>query len=140
MAHQRRRRLRLVSRKTQPHFGEAHARRWRTSSEVRNSAADWTTGQKSRRKGSSASRQLQTTSFPRPTSRRRLRARESVPFKAARSPGAGARPSASVLKMRFRPVEWDDKGDNRAAVIFLNVVDGGRFKEVGEISKDDAAN
>ncbi len=39
-----------------------------------------------------------------------------------------------------RPVEWDAKGDNRAAVIFLNVVDGGRFKEVGEITKDDAAN
>ncbi len=31
-----------------------------------------------------------------------------------------------------RPVEWDAKGDNMAAVIFLNVVEGDRFKEVGE--------
>ena len=29
------------------------------------------------------------------------------------------------------------KGDNQAAVIFVNVVDGDRFREVGEITKDD---
>jgi branched-chain amino acid transport system substrate-binding protein len=32
-----------------------------------------------------------------------------------------------------RPVEWDAKGDNKAAVIFVNVVDGDHFKEVDEI-------
>jgi branched-chain amino acid transport system substrate-binding protein len=32
-----------------------------------------------------------------------------------------------------RPVAWDEKGDNKAAVIFVNVVEGGRFREVDEI-------
>jgi branched-chain amino acid transport system substrate-binding protein len=32
-----------------------------------------------------------------------------------------------------RPVEWDAKGDNKAAVIFVNVVEGDHFKEVDEI-------
>jgi branched-chain amino acid transport system substrate-binding protein len=36
-----------------------------------------------------------------------------------------------------RPVEWDAKGDNTAAVIFVNVVEGERFKEVGEITRED---
>ncbi len=36
-----------------------------------------------------------------------------------------------------RPVQWDAKGDNEAAVIFLNVVEGDRFKEIGELTKDD---
>ena len=35
-----------------------------------------------------------------------------------------------------RPVEWDAKGDNTAAVIFLNIVEGDRFKEIGEITRD----
>src|SRR5213592_3836552 len=39
-----------------------------------------------------------------------------------------------------RPVEWDAKGDNMAAVIFLNVVEGDRFKEVGEITRSDTPN
>jgi branched-chain amino acid transport system substrate-binding protein len=39
-----------------------------------------------------------------------------------------------------RPVEWDPKGDNMAAVIFLNTVEGDRFKEVGEITRSDALN
>jgi len=39
-----------------------------------------------------------------------------------------------------RPVEWDAKGDNMAAVIFLNIVDGDRFKEVGEITRDGLPN
>jgi branched-chain amino acid transport system substrate-binding protein len=39
-----------------------------------------------------------------------------------------------------RPVEWDAKGDNVAAVIFLNTVEGGRFKEVGEITRGDLPN
>jgi len=39
-----------------------------------------------------------------------------------------------------RPVEWDAKGDNMAAVIFLNVVEGDRFKEVGEITRGDLPN
>ena len=38
-----------------------------------------------------------------------------------------------------RPVEWDEKGDNRAAVIFLNVVEGDRFKEIGEVGAEDLA-
>ncbi len=38
-----------------------------------------------------------------------------------------------------RSVEWDEKGDNRAAVIFLNVVEGDRFKEVGEVGQADLA-
>ena len=37
-----------------------------------------------------------------------------------------------------RPVEWDAKGDNLAAVIFLNSVEGDRFKEIGEITRADA--
>jgi len=36
-----------------------------------------------------------------------------------------------------RPVEWDLKGDNKGAVIFVNVVDGERFREVAEITQDD---
>jgi branched-chain amino acid transport system substrate-binding protein len=32
-----------------------------------------------------------------------------------------------------RPIEWDAKGDNTAAVIFVNVVDGERFKEIDQI-------
>lgn len=38
-----------------------------------------------------------------------------------------------------RPVEWNQKGDNKAAVIFLNVVEGDRFREIGEVSKEDLA-
>ena len=33
-----------------------------------------------------------------------------------------------------KPVQWTEKGDNKAAVIFVNVVEGGRFKEVDQIS------
>jgi branched-chain amino acid transport system substrate-binding protein len=36
-----------------------------------------------------------------------------------------------------RPITWDAKGDNTAAVIFLNVVEGDHFKEIGEVSRDD---
>jgi branched-chain amino acid transport system substrate-binding protein len=49
---------------------------------------------------------------------------------------------AALRSLRFqgiayaRPVEWDAKGDNQAAAIFLNVVEGDRFKEVGEIGRD----
>jgi branched-chain amino acid transport system substrate-binding protein len=32
-----------------------------------------------------------------------------------------------------KPVEWDAKGDNLAAVIFVNTVEGGRFKEIDQI-------
>jgi branched-chain amino acid transport system substrate-binding protein len=39
-----------------------------------------------------------------------------------------------------RPVEWDSKGDNVAAVIFLNTVEGDRFKEIGEITRGDTMN
>ena len=33
-----------------------------------------------------------------------------------------------------RPAQWNPKGDNVAAVIFVNVVEGGRFKEIDEIA------
>ena len=39
-----------------------------------------------------------------------------------------------------RPVEWDAKGDNTAAVIFVNIVEGEQFKEVGEIMRSDMPN
>jgi branched-chain amino acid transport system substrate-binding protein len=39
-----------------------------------------------------------------------------------------------------RPVEWDAKGDNTAAVIFVNIVEGEQFKEVGEITRSDMPN
>jgi branched-chain amino acid transport system substrate-binding protein len=32
-----------------------------------------------------------------------------------------------------RPVEWDEKGDNVAGVIFVNVVDGDHFREIDQI-------
>ena len=34
-----------------------------------------------------------------------------------------------------KAVEWDAKGDNTAAVIFVNTVEGGRFKEIDQIGK-----
>jgi branched-chain amino acid transport system substrate-binding protein len=39
-----------------------------------------------------------------------------------------------------RPVEWDAKGDNTAAVIFVNIIEGEQFKEVGEITRSDMPN
>jgi branched-chain amino acid transport system substrate-binding protein len=36
-----------------------------------------------------------------------------------------------------RPVTWDAKGDNTAAVIMLNVVEGDHFKEIGEVARDE---
>jgi branched-chain amino acid transport system substrate-binding protein len=39
-----------------------------------------------------------------------------------------------------RPVAWDAKGDNTAAVIFVNVVEGERFKEIGEITRSAMPN
>lgn len=33
-----------------------------------------------------------------------------------------------------RPVEWNAKGDNEAAVIFVNVVDGDHFREIDQIA------
>lgn len=52
---------------------------------------------------------------------------------------------AALRAVRFqgiayaRPVTWDAKGDNVAAVIFLNVVEGDHFKEIGEIPPEDLA-
>jgi len=34
-----------------------------------------------------------------------------------------------------RPIEWSANGDNKAAVIFVNAVEGDRFKEIFEISQ-----
>ena len=50
---------------------------------------------------------------------------------------------AALRPLRFqgiayaRPVEWDTKGDNKGAVIFVNVVDGERFREVAELTSSD---
>jgi len=33
-------------------------------------------------------------------------------------------------------VEWDAKRDNVSAVIFVNVVEGDHFKEIGGITRD----
>jgi branched-chain amino acid transport system substrate-binding protein len=47
---------------------------------------------------------------------------------------------ASMRALKFQgiayagPAEWNRKGDNVAAVIFVNVVEGGRFKEIDEIA------
>ncbi len=63
----------------------------------------------------------------------------------ANSAANSADVAAAMRGLRFqgiayaRPVEWDTKGDNRAAVIFLNVVEGERFKEIGEITRDDVS-
>ncbi len=52
---------------------------------------------------------------------------------------------AAMRQLRFqgiayaRPVEWDEKGDNRAAVIFLNIVEGDHFKEIAEVTQSDLA-
>jgi branched-chain amino acid transport system substrate-binding protein len=35
-----------------------------------------------------------------------------------------------------RPAQWNSKGDNTAAVIFVNVVEGGRFKEIDQIASE----
>ena len=53
---------------------------------------------------------------------------------------------AALRKLQYqgiayaRPVTWDAKGDNTAAVIFVNVVESDRFKEVGEITRSDTPN
>src|SRR5881296_1035886 len=73
-----------------------------------------------------------------------LRAIEQA-AKAAHGTPSRADVAAAMRGLRFqgiayaRPVEWDTKGDNRAAVIFLNVVEGERFKEIGEITRDDVS-
>jgi branched-chain amino acid transport system substrate-binding protein len=49
---------------------------------------------------------------------------------------------AAMKSLRFqgiayaRPVEWNGKGDNTGAVIFVNVVEGRAFKEIDEISAE----
>lgn len=48
---------------------------------------------------------------------------------------------ASLKSIKFqgiayaRPIEWNRKGDNAAAVIFVNVVEGDHFKEVDQIGE-----
>jgi len=32
-----------------------------------------------------------------------------------------------------KPIQWTEKGDNKSAVIFVNVVDGDRFKQIDQI-------
>ncbi|MER9139717.1 ABC transporter substrate-binding protein [Mesorhizobium sp. M0830] len=49
--------------------------------------------------------------------------------------------TAAMRKLRFKgiahgdPVEWDEKGDNLAAVTALNVVESGYFRQVAEIPR-----
>ena len=33
-----------------------------------------------------------------------------------------------------QPVQWTEKGDNKSAVIFINIVEGDHFKEIDQIS------
>jgi branched-chain amino acid transport system substrate-binding protein len=47
---------------------------------------------------------------------------------------AGIRASKFQGIAYARPVEWDARGDNKAAVIFVNVVEDHRFKEIDEIA------
>jgi hypothetical protein len=57
----------------------------------------------------------------------------------------GADPVASnrpgLRKLTFqriayaRPVQWTEKGDNKSAVIFINVVEGDRFKQIDQIGE-----
>jgi hypothetical protein len=47
---------------------------------------------------------------------------------------------AAMQAMHFQgiayahPADWNRKGDNVRAVIFVNTVEGGRFKEIDEIA------
>ena len=59
----------------------------------------------------------------------------------ARRGAGGAAGGGSFQGVAYaRPVTWDAKGDNRAAVIFLNVVEGDRFKEIGQVSREELGN
>jgi len=48
---------------------------------------------------------------------------------------------AALKAIRFqgiayaKPVQWNAKGDNIAAVIFVNAVEGGQFKEIDQIAE-----
>lgn len=48
---------------------------------------------------------------------------------------------AALKSIRFQgvayanPVEWNDKGDNKSAVIFVNVIEGDHFKEIDQIGE-----
>jgi branched-chain amino acid transport system substrate-binding protein len=63
---------------------------------------------------------------------------------AARKKGLPSRTEvlAAMKATRFqgiayaRPAQWNSKGDNVAAVIFVNAVEAGRFKEVDEITTE----
>lgn len=62
---------------------------------------------------------------------------------ATASQGAPARADvvAALRKLTFqgiayaRPVQWTEKGDNKAAVIFVNVVEGDHFKPIDQIGE-----
>ena len=48
--------------------------------------------------------------------------------------------SPSESAKSFRPAAdlvWDAKGNNTAAVIFLNAGEGDHFKEIAEVSRED---
>jgi branched-chain amino acid transport system substrate-binding protein len=63
---------------------------------------------------------------------------------AARAKGAmpsRAEVLAALKAIKFqgiaytKPVQWNAKGDNMAAVIFVNAVEGGRFKQIDQIAE-----
>jgi branched-chain amino acid transport system substrate-binding protein len=58
-------------------------------------------------------------------------AKNAMPSRADVVAAMRARPFQGIAYAR--PVEWDAKGDNKAAVIFVNTVEGGRFKEIDQI-------
>jgi len=58
-------------------------------------------------------------------------AKKGMPVRADVVAAMRARPFQGIAYAR--PVEWDAKGDNTAAVIFVNTVEGGRFKEIDQI-------
>jgi branched-chain amino acid transport system substrate-binding protein len=58
----------------------------------------------------------------------------------------GAKPSRAAVVAALRgltfqgiayakPIQWTEKGDNKSAVIFVNVVDGDRFKQIDQIGE-----
>jgi branched-chain amino acid transport system substrate-binding protein len=61
---------------------------------------------------------------------------------ASRSSGGQVRRADVVAALRAltfqgiayaKPVQWTENGDNKSAVIFVNVVEGDRFKQIDQI-------
>jgi branched-chain amino acid transport system substrate-binding protein len=60
--------------------------------------------------------------------------------KSRKTPPTRADVVATLRSLTFqgiayaKPVQWTEKGDNKSAVIFVNVVEGDRFKPIDQIS------